>query len=450
MSIWNRHLFRSTSVRLSLAFSGLISASFVVIGVVIWWVARDTAESELRQDIELELAAIRTELEQEGLGPTIAAVNARAALPGALLYRLEDSDGARLAGNREGFNGATGWHLVSDSDASRDTPRRGELLIYSDTLPGGLRLSVGDDLRRARAVQNAVLRTLASVGAISVFVCLVVGVLTTRRALGRIRTLSATFEKVAAGDITARYPANRSTSDIDEIGRGVNTMLDRIEKLVMDVRRVSRDLAHDLRTPLTHLQQRIEQARNAHGAVARAEALEDVQHKAAEILRIFDAIVRLTEIEAGTGKKRFRRIDLAAVIEKVVDAYRPDIEESGHVVEIRRLDSCIVLGDEDLLSQAVANLVENAMRHTPPGTRIELQVFDEGSIRGFEVRDDGPGIPPDAYDVIREPFTRLDSSRTTPGSGLGLSLVDAIVGLHDAQLELSDAESGLRVRVLFA
>jgi signal transduction histidine kinase len=448
--VWNNALLRSTSVRLSLVYAGLIVTSFVLAGVLIWLAARHTAEKALRQDIELEVLAIRTELQAEGPNAAVAAINARAEHPGALEYWLTDSNGKRLVGEFPDMDGPNGWHRVAvDEGRPGKRRRREEMLILTETLPGGSRLSVGDDFGRARAVQNAILRTLPSIGAIAVLLCLVVGVLVTRRVLSRMRALSTTFEKVAAGDIAARFPADGSGSDLEHIGAGVNRMLDRIEELITDVRRVSRDVAHDLRTPLTHLQQRLEEAKNEESAAGRIAAVEGAQQKAEEILKIFDAIVRLSEIEAGTGRQRFKTVDLAAIMERVVDAYRPDIEESNHSVEVTDLQPCSVLGDEDLLAQALANLIENAMHHTPAGTRITLRVFSSNRSRGFEVADNGPGIPAETYDVITKPFMRLDQSRTTPGSGLGLSLVAAIARLHGAQLSIADADPGLRVTITF-
>lgn len=446
--MWNSPLFRSTSIKLSLVYAGLLVTSFLLVGVVIWLVARNSAEKELRTDIELEVQAIRTELELEGLDATIAAINARAEHPGALEYWFASPDGKRLAGDFPEMEGPDGWRHVEEARA-KGREHREEMLIFTATLPGGTRLSVGDDLRRARAVQKTVLRTLASVGAVAVLLCLVVGVLATRQVLSRIKALSTTFERVTAGDIAARFPANGSANDIEQIGVGVNKMLDRVEELVTDVRRVSRDVAHDLRTPLTHLEQRLERAKNEQEPAARIAAIEGAQQKAAELLRIFDAIVRLAEIEAGAGKQRFRRVDLAAIVDKVVDAYRPDVEESQHAIEITDLEPCPVLGDEDLLCQAVGNLIENAMRHTPAGTHIRLRVVAGDSSRGFEVIDDGPGVPAEAIELIQKPFTRLDPSRTTPGSGLGLSLVAAIARFHEAKLSISAAHPGLRVSVMF-
>jgi signal transduction histidine kinase len=448
--VWNSPWLRSTSVRLSVLYAGLVVTSFLLVGVVIWLAARHSAEKELREDIELELVAIRTELESEGLGATIAAIDARAEHPGALDYWFAAPDGKRLAGDFPEMDGPDGWRFVTvTDDKSGGTARREEMLVFTDTLPGGSRLTVGDDLRRARAVQNAVLRTLASVGTAAVLLCLVVGVLATRRVLSRIRALSTTFEKVTGGDIAARFPATGSASDVEQIGIGVNKMLDRIETLVADIRRVSRDVAHDLRTPLTHLQQRLEEAKHAESPALQMAAVEGAQQKTAEILRIFDAILRLAEIEAGAGQQRFKTVDLAAIVEKVVDAYRPDVEESDHAIEVTNLEPCPVLGDEDLLSQAIANLIENATRHTPAGTHIKLRLLASGASRGCEVVDDGPGVPSEAFDLIQKPFTRLEESRTTPGSGLGLSLVAAIARFHNATLSIDDANPGLRVRLIF-
>jgi len=442
-------LLRSTSVRLSLVYAGLVIASFVLVGLVMWLIATHAAEKELRQHIALEVAAIRTEFETEGLEPTIAAIDARVQHPGALEYWFATPAGERLAGDFPGLAGSDGWRRMTVTEGTAGAENREEMLIFTAALPGGARLSVGDDLGRARAVQNTILETLALVGTAAVLLCLAVGLLATRTILSRIRALSTTFERVTRGDITARYPVSGSPSDIEQIGVGVNRMLDRIEELVTDVRRVSRDVAHDLRTPLTHLQHSLEQARAEERPDERSAAIDAANQKAAEILRIFDAIVRLAEIDAGTGKLRFADVDLGAILDRVVDAYRPDVEEAGHSLETVDLWPCVVHGDEDLLAQAVANLLENAMRHTPPGTAITVRMLPRDSGRGFEIADNGPGVPETAYGAIRKPFLRLEQSRTTPGPGLGLSLVAAIARLHDAELHLANAGPGLSARFEF-
>ena len=444
-------LLKSTSARLSFLYAGLIVAAFLAAGVITWIAARDTAESELRQDIELEVNAIETELETEGLEAAIAAIRARAEHPGAFEYWLADSRDERLLGDYPDMHGPEGWrHIVVRQDA-RGAERREEMLILTERLPGGILLSVGDDLGRARAVQNSLLQTLGWIGAGAVLVSLVVGVRVTRRVLSRMEVLDATLARVATGDIRARFPLREdSHSDLERIGAAVNSMLDRIERLVADIRRVSRDIAHDLRTPITHLQQRLEMARTARTHAERAEAIDAAQTKVAELLRIFDALLRLSEIEAGAGRDRIKPIDLAAIAERVADAYRPDVEESGHRLSLAVAGPTSVAGDPDLLAQAIANLIENAMRHTPEGAQVSIRVDGDDAEVRLAVTDNGPGVPVEERLHVLQPFVRLDASRTTPGSGLGLSLVAAIARFHGAQLTLGDAAPGLTVTLSFA
>lgn len=443
-------LFKSTSARLSFLYAALIVAAFSIVGVVIWFTARNTAEFKLREDIELEISAISTELKREGLQPMLEAIQARAEHPGSLEYWVTDANGHRLAGDFPAMGGPNGWRHISIGQGSSGAERREEMLIHTVTLPGGIRLSVGDDLRLARAVQDSILSTMAPIGGAAVLICLIVGILVTRRALSRMETLNATLEKVAAGDVSARYQASAApSSDIEGIGLAINMMLDRIEQLVGDVQQVTRDIAHDLRTPLTHLQQRIEQAKLETDETARIAAMETAQQKVAEILRIFDALLRLSEIESGAAGKRFKSIDLAAIVEKVSDAYQPDIEDSGHHLQVAVPSTCQVLGDSDLLAQAAANLIENAMRHTPPGTNIMVRVFADNDRVGLEVSDDGQGIPARDGERVLKPFVRLDKSRSTRGSGLGLSLVAAIARFHGAKMAMTDAQPGLRVTLTF-
>lgn len=442
---------RSTSVRLSLVYAGLIIAAFVLVGVLIWAAARSAAETELREHIELEFAAIQTELETEGLQAVIAAIKARAEHPGAFEYWVTDAQGRHLVGDFPEMEGRDGWRQLTVSKNAVGAERRAEMLVLTEKLPGGITLSVGDDLGRARAVQDSVLDTLVSIGAAAVLMCLVVGVFVTRRVLARMETLDATLARVAAGDIAARFPVREgSASDVERIGLGVNAMLDRLEQLVADVRRVSRDVAHDLRTPISHLQQRLEQAKAETTESGRTEAIEGAQAKIAEILRIFDALLRLSEIQAGSGGQRFRPVDLAAIVEKVADAYRPDVEESGHQLIVGPLHPCVVVGDPDLLTQALANLIENAMRHTPAGSRIGIRVGAQTGRARLDFTDNGPGIPPADRKRVLQPFMRLDQSRTTPGSGLGLSMVAAIARFHGAELEIGDAAPGLLVSMSLA
>jgi signal transduction histidine kinase len=445
----------STSVRLSLVFAVLISAAFLVAALTIRLVAAHSAEAEIREQLQLEADAIGAEAQGEGLEAAIAAIATRAERPGALEYWLTDARGARLAGDQPGLDGPQGFRRIDLPSDAGGKDAGDQLMVLTTSLPGGDRLSVAEELGRVQAVQNAILRTFGSIGGLTVIVCLIFGVLLTRRALAGFKALTATVKQVAAGDLGARYRLARPRAgsgrvDIDEVGAGLDAMLDRVEALVDGLRRVSRDVAHDLRTPLTHLGQRLEQAMSEESPDARAEALLRAQSKAQEMMRIFDAILRLGEIEAGESRRRFASVDLAALVEGVVDAYRPDVEDGGRRLEVVRLDPCTVQGDRDMLAQALANLIENAHRHTPPGTRITVAAIATSGSPRIEVIDDGQGIPDSDRMLVLEPFARLDESRSTPGSGLGLSIVAAVAAHHGAALELSDARPGLRAALRFA
>jgi signal transduction histidine kinase len=447
-------VLKSTSVRLSLLFAGLISLAFLLSGVAVWFSASRAAEAEIRQQLALEADAIEAELRTEGLDAAVAAIEARAERPGALEYWLTDAAGAPLAGDLRAADGPEGLRRIEVETGAEGVEGADEFFVLTRTLPTGVRLSVAEELGRVYAVQSAILRTLAAIGGAAVALCLIAGVLVTRRALARIEALTLTVYKVAGGDLTARYSGvtRPNGSDIDDIGAGLDAMLDQIETLVEGLRRVSRDIAHDLRTPLTHLRQRLEQARAETTPEARIAAIESAQAKADEVMRTFDAILRLGEIEAGAAKRRFAPVDLAALVEQLADVYRPDIEEGGRSLEVGDLAPCTVVGDRDLLAQALANLIENAQRHTPVGSHIRLCAGTTGGAAWVEVADDGPGIPTDARDAVVKPFARLDASRSTSGSGLGLSIVAAVARLHGAQLEMKDAEpgeSGLSVRLTF-
>ena len=203
--------------------------------------------------------------------------------------------------------------------------------------------------------------------------------------------------------------------------------------------------AHDLRTPLTHVRQQLDLAAAATTPDASKEAIRLAQTKIDDVLRMFEATLRLAEIEAGAARARFTSVNLAEVVERVTDAYRPDIESAGHPFVVRPLDAATVTGDSDLIAQALSNLLENALRHTPPQTLIMVRLVRDDVVTRLEVVDSGPGVASPDRERITEPFVRLDASRSSPGAGLGLSIVDAIARLHDARLVLDDARPGLRV-----
>ncbi len=434
----------SSSLRLSLLYAALLAAAFAATAAIVWRNATRAAEADLRRKITLEVDAICQELKAEGLDGVVGAIAARMERPGAPDYWLSDAKGARLIGGIPALEGPNGWRTIVLQ--GEDGPEG--LLVLTRSFPSGERLSVGEDLEGPKRTINQTMAILAEVGAFSVMLVLFAGYLLTRQSLRRLSDMTDAFLKIGGGDLAARIPirADIFSTDLDRIGADINRMLDSNEQLVDGLRRVSRDVAHDLRTPLSHLRQALESARAAAGD-AKDREIETAQDKADSILTTFDAILRLSEIEAGAAKARFAMVDLAEVAETIADAYRPDIEQAGRLLRLEIEGTARVNGDRDLLLQAIANLIENGVRHSLAGAAITIAVGTAPS--SIAVMDEGGGVAADMLEEIKKPFVRLDASRSSKGSGLGLSIANAIARLHDAALDLENLDGGFRARLRF-
>lgn len=436
-------LFSSISFRVALIFSGLLLASFLAAAAVTYVATQSAAMADARARILVEVGAVRHEAAAEGLSAAVAAVVARAEASGALRYRIVDAAGKTIAGDSRLTVGAPGWHRLNDM---LDNEGPADHLLYAAPLPQGGELLVAENLEGAERVRDRIIQTLALVGVLAAAAGLIVGWLATRQVLARFDALSSVASHVSSGDFSVRAPQTRGMRDDLEAFTGVfNAMLDRIATLVANIRRVSTDIAHELRTPLAHLGQKLEKAREAQTLDDAKAALDEAQAGMDRVLATFSAVLRLSEIEAGRLRERFAPVDLSALGDRVADAYGPDVEASGRKLIPTISPGAIVNGDDDLLAQAISNLIENAMRHTPLGCTIRLSVRRDRSRCLMVVEDNGPGIPSDARDKALEPFARLDASRNRPGAGLGLSIANAIARLHGADLFLEDAGPGLRI-----
>jgi signal transduction histidine kinase len=322
--------------------------------------------------------------------------------------------------------------------------------LVSD-LGGGVLLAVGGDLRQVdeleKAIATAFLWTIGLAGMLGI----VGGVLLSRAFLRRVDAISRTAEAIIDGDLTRRVPTRGTGDDLDRLAGTLNHMLDRIGILMESLRQVSSDVAHDLRTPLTRLYQRLEGARAHAQSMAEYEsAIDAATGEAQRLLDIFSALLRIAQVEGSSSRAGIGDVDLTAVAETVADAYRPDAEEAGHALTAAISQGVVVSGDQELLTQALANLVENALRHTPPGTRIDVRLEGNSETGArLSVEDDGPGVAAADLPHLTDRFYRGESSRTTPGNGLGLSLVSAVAELHRATLDLNAMKPGLRVTLSF-
>jgi signal transduction histidine kinase len=307
---------------------------------------------------------------------------------------------------------------------------------------------VGEDDRHIDDATDAISNALWAAFGLTVVLGIAGGLVLSAGFLRRIDVISRTADAIVDGHLEQRIPEHGTKDDLDRLAHTLNRMLDRIAELMAGMRQVSNAAAHELRTPLTRLRQNLENAlaetrsaEPAQGAIQRALAETDA------ILETFAALLRIAQIEAGTQRAGFRPLDLGNVAETIVEAFAAPLEDQGKALVPSIGKGIRIRGDQELLTQLLANLVENASRHTPKGTRIEVSLAATPAGARLTVADDGPGVPPAERKRIFDRFHRLD--RATDGVGLGLSLVKAIADLHGAQIRVDDNAPGLRVMVEF-
>lgn len=435
-------LWRRSGVRQMVLQALVMLVAFGVAGAFAGASIERVTEAATRRQVLGEANSMLAEWRQHGGAHLPHTVNKRTRLWRGFEYSLVSADGRLIAGDPRIAYAVAGW---------RETPRGDPsgILSFTRRLPDGTWLSVGQDEAIERGQLGALNRTLWLCGAGGVLIALTASILLYRRTWRRVDQLGRAAALVTAGDLDIRAPQRRARNadDIDDLTRDFNGMLDRLVRLVAQVRQVTTDVAHDLRTPLTRVRHRLERLEAAaadHPALA--ESVRQIDADIAETLRTFDALLHLADIESASTPPG--ATDLADVAARVTEAYRPDIEEGGRSVEAR-FTSAKVFGDADLLAQLVANLLENAMRHTPTGTRIRVVVEADAGAARLSVVDNGPGVPEHLRAAALAPLVRLEPSRNTPGSGLGLSIVAAVATRHRAQLTLGDAAPGLAVTATF-
>ena len=445
--------FRRAGQRLALALAAVVVGAFALAGFMAELSLEQITQKSIRNHILGEAASLDDEVAQKGEPHLAYTVAKRSRLWRGFEYRLADPAGHWLAGRLPPQPGGA-WGYVqatAHEGAAHEGQGRARYLTYTHSLQDGARLTVGQDLATEAGEADAITRALVGCGLLGVAVCLVMSTLVARRTWRRIADISAAAAAVAEGrlDVRVARPSGAARDDIDALAQAFNVMLDRIELLLAQVRQVSTDIAHDLRTPLNRFAQRLERLRLQVGRdPVHLQAVSALERDLDEIVRTFDALLQLSEIETAEAMGRVRIVDLAEVAQRVSDAYRPDLEAGGRILEVEG-EATPIAADERLIAQSLANLIENAMRHTPVGARVRVEVGRSGRRGQLVVVDDGPGVPAEARNRVLKPFVRLTASRSTPGSGLGLSIVAAVAARHGAALSLEDAGPGLRVRISF-
>ena len=316
-------------------------------------------------------------------------------------------------------------------------------------LDGGYQLLAGRDMYELQGIRETIVTTMVWGLLLTGVLALAGGLLVGRGRIRRVAVINDALGEVMAGDLTRRIPSDPAGDDIEELVERVNRMLDELEQLVDGVRRVSDSIAHDLRTPLARLKQQLDVLREGEGDDARRAIAEAAVTEAEGLLSTFNALLRIARIESGRRPAEVATFDLSRLVDDVAELYGPLLEEAGVQLATDRAPGLALSGDRDLVFQAVVNLVDNALKHVPQGGHVMLTAAADGPWIRVSVADDGPGIPAGERERVLERFYRLDASRSTPGAGLGLSLVAAVAELHEAELTLGDNARGLRVTLRF-
>lgn len=438
---------RSAAYRIALSCALAFALASVLTGAVVYLVAHRAIERQLDASITQASLALVGEYRDDGRDGLVEAIALReGSAANALGYAVFDAAGQRVLGSLDTAMPLPGWHRIIFNDPTEGADPARALVTQ---LAPGLRLVVAADLEPVEAIDRTILVAFAAgLGAIVVIGALIAAILGRylRLRLDRIAQASHGF---AHGDLHLRAVVGPADDEFDRLAASLNAMLDRITALLRNLQQVSSDLAHDMRTPLTHLRADLERLRDDKGG--GPDAIEAIIERTDEILSLFSTMLRISEVEHANLRRHFREMDLAALTRDIVETHEPLAEESGHVLRFRSTEEPLpIVGDRELLAQALINLIQNALRHTPGGTRIEVGTRQEAGQTVLFVRDDGPGIAPGDRVRVLERFVRLESARSSPGHGLGLSLVRAIAEAHEARLELRDAAPGLEIRLTFA
>ena len=444
-------ILRSASFRLALIYAALFVVSACVLFATVFVTATAAMQSDMQAVLKteaLQLAEVHRRFGLVGLAQQITRrMDFRTR--GPIYYLLQAPNRQVVVGNLPGMPPVEGVIDFRNDRAAEETDAdRSRLMGFGLVLSDGSFLLVAQDASRLLDMQHAIVRAFVWAGCLTLLLAIAGGLLLSRNFLRRIDTIGRTTRVIMEGDLSARIPVRGTNDEIDQLVASLNAMLERIQALMEGLRQVTGDIAHDLRTPLGRLRQRLEDAReHATTTGEYAVATDAAITEADTLLETFSALLRIAQIEAGAQKSAFSELDLSALLRSVGEAYLPSAEDAQHTLILKIDDGAHLTGDRQLLAQMVSNLIENALNHTPAGSTVGLRLTRRDAGFDIEVSDNGPGIPETERERVFDRFYRLDRSRTTAGSGLGLALVKAIATLHGLSIKLDDAHPGLRVTI---
>ena len=454
-------LIRTTAFRLTLVYLFLFALFAASLLGYFAWNTRRLINEQITATVNVEMSEITDVYNRRGLSGLAWALANRALRPGANLYLVTTPEGKAIAGNVDalgpGVMGSTGWSETRYRRLDERDTAEHRALVRVTELTNGFRLLVGRDLEERRRLFGIVAHAAQWSFLVVIVLGIGGGIFVARRVLRRIDAMTGTTQRIMAGDLSGRLPVGRSGDELDRLAENLNAMLERIEALMTGLKEVSDNIAHDLKTPLTRLRNRAEEALASSGSEAEYRAaLERTIEESDGLIRTFNALLMIARAESGQARGNMDDFDAADVAKGIQELYEPFAEDDGMTLRVKAATARLH-GNRELISQALANLVENAIKYGKPSAVVQpmdpaaaarvREILIESRLEGdrvlLSVTDHGPGIPEGDRKHAVERFVRLEASRTLPGSGLGLSLASAVATLHGGELRLGDSHPGL-------
>lgn len=440
-------MIRSAAYRIAIISSAAFAVATIALGFIVYLAAHAAFVRQLDDRIRIDSASLATTFQSEGRAELVEAIQFREHddPTNELAYALFAPDGRRIAGTLVAKLPPAGLHDIVFLDP-REGPDPARALTV--TLGDGTRLVVAADRDPLDQIDRTIV-ALFGMAFLAVILTGAIGAMILGAYLRRrLSGMSSAAEAIMAGDIHQRIPTGPRGDEFDRLALVLNAMLDRITGLLENLRQVSSDVAHDLRTPLARLRNGLEGGLlHDRPRDDRDIAIEQAITRSDEVLDLFAALLRISEVEAGDLQRAFAPLDLSVLAREAAECYAPAVEDGGRFLRCDIVEDVHIVGDRELILQAMVNLLDNAQIHTPIGTGIRLSLRKECARILLTVADDGPGVPEADRERITRRFIRLDTARTRPGHGLGLSLVEAIAAMHDARLILADRQPGLAVTI---
>lgn len=462
-------VWRTSTVRLTATFIAIFIVFAILLMAFIGWQSSVQIQRQQTDDIDREIRQFQRIETNQGIRALAFAVNRLSSQPGPGIYFLGDAAGLYLLGNVTDVPaevvinpGVYSFDYerpnpLGDDVAEEGRSRRqseGIAVVRSIELVNGMRLVVGRDVVERRGYSAIILQSfMVGVAGIVLF-SLIAGGITARRVLRRIDTIQQTSTKIMSGNLSERVPVTKRNDEFDALATNLNAMLDRIEQLLQGLKEVTDNVAHDLKTPLTRLRNQAEAAlRDTASVETREQALETVIAESDRLIQTFNALLMIARVEAGAPSGALSEINISEIVADVAELYGPVAEDEGIAVETRVAEDVTLKANRELIGQAMVNLLENAMKYARPedgiSGRIDVSLSKEADRVCISVADNGPGIPDGDRKRVLERFVRLEKSRSEPGSGLGLSLVNAVARLHGGTFRIEDNAPGVRAVLEF-